>query len=100
MQAHTRKHHIDTQLKSEYEEIETPMSIDEFVNKCFGDLPQWAVALRGLRHRECLTQIELGKKLGIEQTNISKMEHGKRPIGKILAKRIAKLFHTDYRIFL
>lgn len=100
MQAHTRKHHTDTQLRSDREDIETPMSIEEFVNTCFGDLPHWAVALNGLRHRECLTQTELGEMIGVEQTNISKMEHGKRPIGKTLAKRIAKIFHTDYRIFL
>lgn len=76
------------------------MSIEEFVHTCFGDLPQWAIALSGLRHRESLTQREFGEKIGVEQTNISKMEHGKRPIGITLAKRIAKIFYTDYRIFL
>jgi transcriptional regulator with XRE-family HTH domain len=76
------------------------MSVDEFINECFGTLPQWAVALRGLRNREGLTQEALGKLLGIAQTNISKMELGKRPIGKGIAKRLAQLFNTDYHLFL
>ncbi len=100
MQVHTRKHRTDTQLRSDREDIDTPMSIEEFASTCFGDLPPWAVALSGLRHRESLTQVEFGEKIGVEQTNISKMEHGKRPVGKTLAKRIAKIFHTDYHLFL
>ncbi len=76
------------------------MSADEIIKKICGDLPEWAVALRGLRYREGLTQTALGDLLNIEQTNISQMERGKRPIGKMLAKRLAKLFKTDYRMFL
>ncbi|WP_068469944.1 helix-turn-helix domain-containing protein [Candidatus Protochlamydia phocaeensis] len=76
------------------------MSADEMIRKICGDLPEWAVTLRGLRNREGLTQAALGNLLGIAQTNISKMELGKRPIGKTIAKRLADLFHTDYRLFL
>lgn len=53
-----------------------------------------------LRMREGLTQKELAQKIGIAQANISKMEHGKRLIGKAMAKKFASFFHTDYRIFL
>lgn len=59
---------IKNQFRSDREDIETPMSIEEFVNTCFGDLPHWAVALNGLRHHECLTQTELGEMIGVEQT--------------------------------
>lgn len=56
--------------------------------------------LRGCRHRECLTQIELAKLTGISQRHISQMENGKLPIGKERAKRFAEIFQTDYRLFL
>jgi DNA-binding XRE family transcriptional regulator len=58
------------------------------------------VLLRGTRHREGLTQAEMAKKISVTQADLSKMESGKRPIGKIIAKRIAKIFKVDYRYFL
>lgn len=106
MQGHTKKHHTEKDYKTPHKIIrtdfleETPMSVDEFIKQSFGDLPQWAVALQGLRAREGLTQSSLGKLLGVEQTNISKMELGKRPIGKNLAKKLSELFKIDYRLFL
>lgn len=59
-----------------------------------------AGVLRGFRYREELTQAELAKKMGVKQHHLSEMEHGKRSIGKNLAKKLAKQFKTDYRIFL
>lgn len=56
--------------------------------------------LAGLRQRENLTQVKLANKIGVPQSHISQMEHGTRPIGKQMAKRIAKVLKTDYRIFL
>lgn len=56
--------------------------------------------LKGLRLREGYTQAELGKLIGVSQNNISSMEHGKRPISKNMAKKLAELFKTDYRLFL
>lgn len=47
-----------------------------------------------------MTQAALGGILGIDQTNISKMERGFSPIGKLIAKKLAEFFKTDYRIFL
>jgi DNA-binding XRE family transcriptional regulator len=58
------------------------------------------IALRGARKRENLTQKELASLIGISQTHISEMEHGKRPIGREMAKRFAKALNVDYRIFL
>lgn len=66
----------------------------------YGDLPSTALNLRGLRNREGLTQEELAKAIGTEQSNISKMERGVRQIGVKIAKRIQKLFDIDYRLFL
>lgn len=62
--------------------------------------PRWAVMLRGIRGREALTQKEFGLRIGVKQENVSLMERGKRPIGKNMAKKIAKVFNTDYRMFL
>ena len=56
--------------------------------------------LRGSRHKEEITQAELALAIGISQHHISEMENGKRPIGKEIAHRLAKYFHTDYRLFL
>jgi DNA-binding XRE family transcriptional regulator len=58
------------------------------------------IVLRGSRLKEKLTQMELAKKLGITQHNLSAMENGRRPIGKAMAKRLAAVFKTDYRLFL
>jgi len=57
-------------------------------------------ALRGARFKEEMTQVELASKLKITQSDLSKMEHGKRPIGKKMAKRLAKVLNINYRVFL
>ena len=57
-------------------------------------------ALRGARKREGLTQKQLADLLGISQAHISEMERGKRPIGKEMARRLAKVMQVDYRILL
>ena len=44
--------------------------------------------LKGLRAREGLTQLEFSERIGVTQSNLSNMENGRRPIGKIVAKRI------------
>ena len=36
----------------------------------------------------------------IPQRHISEMENGKRTIGKEMAKRLSKVLHTDYKVFL
>jgi DNA-binding XRE family transcriptional regulator len=59
-----------------------------------------SAALLGARKREGLTQKELAAQVGVSQTHISEMEHGKRPIGKDMAKRLAKVLRADYRVFL
>ena len=58
------------------------------------------VLLQGTRHREGLSQVEFAKKIKVTQADLSKMEHGKRSIGKEIAKRIEKAFGVNYRYFL
>ncbi len=56
--------------------------------------------LRGARHREGLTQAQLAAMIGVKPSHISEMETGKRPIGKDMAKRLAKALNTTYQVFL
>jgi transcriptional regulator with XRE-family HTH domain len=69
------------------------------IEELFPDLHQGS-AIRGLRLREGLTHEQLAKLLGIRRTNLSEMENGKRPIGKNMAKRLAQVLKTDYKVFL
>ncbi len=59
-----------------------------------------ALALKGARLKEGFSQKFLAEKVGISQYNLSKMENGKRSIGKAMAKRLADVLKVDYRIFL
>jgi transcriptional regulator with XRE-family HTH domain len=54
------------------------------------------VYLRGIRLREDMAQVELAKLTGISRSNITAMEHGKRPIGKETAKKLATVLRYDY----
>jgi DNA-binding XRE family transcriptional regulator len=58
------------------------------------------IVFRGIRTKTGLTQEQLAERLGISQTDVSKIERGKRTIGKALAKKIEKEFKIDYRRFL
>ena len=56
--------------------------------------------LKEMRLGREMTQKELGDHLGIPQNHVSAMEHGKRGIGKKMAKRLSKVLRVDYRAFL
>lgn len=73
----------------------------EDINPLLKDSAQRVASiLRGARHKEGLSQVELAQKLNITQSDLSKMEHAKRPIGKKIALRLAEILNLDYRIFL
>jgi DNA-binding XRE family transcriptional regulator len=59
-----------------------------------------AMALRGLRGKEDITQAELATRLGISQNMVSDMESGKRNISVKMAKRIGEEFKIAYKCFL
>ena len=84
--------HKVRRINSEGEEV---VSADEvFPDGC----P--AMALRGLRGKEDLTQAELAARLGVSQNAISEMESGKRPISTKMAKRLGEEFNIPYKVFL
>ncbi len=59
-----------------------------------------AMALRGLRGREDMTQKELAARLGVSQNAISEMESGKRAISTKMAKKLGEAFELPYKVFL
>jgi DNA-binding XRE family transcriptional regulator len=61
---------------------------------------QAGALLKGLRHRENMTQTTFAEKINITQADLSKMENGRRPVGKRIAKRLAALFEVNYKLFL
>jgi len=69
------------------------------VDEVFPDMQPGDI-LRGARHREGLTQAQLAAKIGVKPSHISEMEKGKRPMGKDMAKRLAKALNTSYQVFL
>jgi len=66
----------------------------------FKDMPFPGSYLAGFRHREGLTQAELAERSGIPRRHISEMENGRRPIGKLNAKKLAETLNIDPRLLL
>jgi DNA-binding XRE family transcriptional regulator len=59
-----------------------------------------AASFHGIRLRHGLTQKQMAHKIGVSQSDVSKMEKGERPIGKKIAMRIGEALVIDYRRFL
>ena len=123
MQARTKKHPIEVQfkgvlatmiLRGPQEKEKTALrALKELGFKDVSDSIPWreafsgysdnqlpGVCLAGARRKEGLTQKKLAEMVGVSQGNISEMECGKRPIGKNMAKRLAKILKVGYKIFL
>jgi DNA-binding XRE family transcriptional regulator len=102
MQARMKRHHTKGDLCISEVEMEQQQAITvaDYYKQSYGDFPRGAILLSGLRNREGLTQLKLGEMIGVAQHHISRMERGKRAISKAIAKKLATLFKTDYRIFL
>lgn len=79
---------------------EGSITADEFFDKYFPCESKAGIALRGARKRDGLTQKQLAELTGIDQRHISEMEKGKRGIGKERARKFARVFNADYRVFL
>lgn len=85
-------------IKKKYIKESTPAHI--VFPELADDIKRPAIILRGLRYRENLTQKQLAEKLLIHQHHLSEMENGKRPIGKVMAKKLAETLRTNWKIFL
>lgn len=80
--------------------VKSTVSSKEVFAHLVSKISEAGALLRGLRTRENMTQLAFAKKINVTQANLSTMESGKRSIGKTVAKRIAKEFDVDYRMFL
>ena len=98
MSAHMKTHPTKNQSKQKREKGTIPWR--EVFKKEIAKYGESGLALRGLRARENLTQKQLAELINVSPHHISEMENNKRPIGKEIAKRLAKALHTDYRVFL
>ena len=76
------------------------ISYEAFFEKHFPGKTEQEITLAGYRYRENLTQQQLADLTGINRRHISEMEHGKRPIGKENARKLAQALHCDYRSLL
>ncbi|MDF1580617.1 MAG: helix-turn-helix transcriptional regulator [Desulfuromonadales bacterium] len=114
MQEHTKTHPIEARftgnpgtidrLRNYAKEIGAEelhdVTADEFFNEHFQGESRSAVTLRGYRHREGLTQVQLATAAGVPRRHLSEMENSKRPIGKATARRLAAVLNCDYRMLL
>lgn len=87
-------------LKYKVSSDDASLTADEFFESIDKQYTKAGVLLRGLRLREGMTQELFAKKIHVTQANLSKMELGYRPIGRVIAQRIEKVFGVNYRLFL
>ncbi len=84
--------------------VSSPEENDSDIFTIFSDINEKygekGALIRGLRLRENLSQTEFSKKINITQPELCKMEKGTRAIGKMVAKRLEKIFGVSYQIFL
>ena len=102
MSAHTRKHPIKeaSYITSRQTDEEKSVSWREAFQEGIEQFSEIGLMLKGGRHKAGLTQKALADQIGVKPHHISEMEHGKRPIGKNMAHRLAIILGIDYRIFL
>ncbi|MFV0339035.1 MAG: multiprotein-bridging factor 1 family protein [Parachlamydiaceae bacterium] len=85
---------------NKYSEDEAkPVAWDNLAKKRIEKYKKAGLVLRGMRYREGLSQVDLAKKSGVHQNEISKIENGKRTLGAKVAKKLALALNMDYRLF-
>lgn len=80
--------------------IRETVSADDALKHLYDKYGKAGSVLKGARLRLGMTQKELAKSADVEQGDLSKIEQGKRVIGKEVAKRLAAILKIDYRILL
>lgn len=69
------------------------------LEEAFPDMSPGTI-LRGARGLREMTQVRLAALIGVRSTTISDMEHGRRPIGKAMAKKLGEALSFSYKSFL
>ena len=100
MLVRTRKRHTNKIKQSHAIAKEDFIPWREVEKKAIEKYTETGLMIRGGRSKAGLTQKALAELIGVRPHHISEMEHGKRSVGKEMAKRLGKVFKVDYRIFL
>lgn len=123
MPAHMKKHRTEQQEKNyihlsdglntyaipakvanqyivEKDDQESSISSDDVFREINDEYTKAGALLKGVRAREGLNQNDFAKAIDVTQANLSKMENGKRRIGRTVAKRIEEAFDVNYKYFL
>lgn len=100
MSAHMKMRHTEPCSYCEHSKKKRRIPWRDSAKAEFEKYTEVGALIRGGRLKAGLTQKELAKVIGILPHHISEMEHGKRTIGKEMAKRLSVIFDVDYRIFL
>jgi ribosome-binding protein aMBF1 (putative translation factor) len=96
------RHEIESFIASQLKQaaIEKSIPAEKVLPELADDTQRPATMLRGARYKAGMTQKELAAALEIHQHHLSEMEHGKRPIGKSMARKLAEALDCDYKVFL
>lgn len=76
------------------------MDADELYPELNDSVKGPAISFHGVRLRMGFTQKQMAEKIGISQSDVSKIEKGERSIGKKLAIRIGQALGINYKRFL
>jgi DNA-binding XRE family transcriptional regulator len=91
---------LEAFLEKFSEEDGTPVAWEILAKERLEKYKKAGLVLRGIRYRENMSQKELAKKSGISQNEISKIENGKRVVGKKVATKLAEALNIDYRLLI
>ena len=106
MLGHMRKHHTNRVHVTPNKTIQDIPEKDENITwreSAKGLIEKYTEAglmIRGARDKSEMTQKQLAEKLGVKPHHISEMEHGKRSIGKAMAKRLSEVLGVSNKVFL
>lgn len=85
-------------LEKYSEKNDKTISWEELARERIEKYKKAGLVLRGMRYREGLSQKKLAEMSRVSQNEISKIENGKRTVGKKVAKRLATALNIDYRL--
>lgn len=89
---------LEAFLEKYSEEDDLPVAWEILAKERLQKYKKTGLVLRGMRYREGMSQKELANKSDVSQNEISKIENGKRAVGKKVALRLAEALNIDYRL--